>query len=222
MSPKTRTTRCHGDGHPYMSGRVRTCGARTVAVFCFLGILLHLQPAAAHDASGDTLRERALKLYNAEHISSPDARGGYDYPDGAKSWKARQARRLLEKSAAAGDGKSFMPLGLMHEVGAGGPRSYARARKLFGLSDDRKALWHLGMLLLDGKGGPRHLPLARASFKRASDKRDIAARYEYARMVELGLGGPKDVVEARRVYEATLTFCHGDARNRLSMMLMRG
>lgn len=187
-----------------------------------LAALLSMHPAAAQNGANTSLRQQALALYPAEEISSPDAAGRYQRPKGAASLPARQARRLLTQAAGAGDKAADLPLGLMLEVGAGGPQDFAGARRVYARSDDRVALWHLGLLLIDGKGGPRDLPRARLVFKRAADAGLIDASYEYARMVELGLGGPRNAPEARKIYESTLEWCHGDIADRLSMMLMRG
>ncbi len=206
-----------------MSGLSRRSGLRIfgAAMAVIIAVSAGL-PARADDGSDNPLRKQALELYPADDISTPDAAGNYEIPKGAASPQARQARRLLEQAAAAGDDESHKLLGFMLEVGAGGPRDYAAARKQYAQSDDRIALWHLGLMLIDGKGGTRDLPRARALFKQAADKGLVDARYEYARMAELGLGGPKYPAQARRNYEDTLEWYHGDVANRYSMLLERG
>ena len=198
-----------------------------------VGLALLLATLAPHpaDAQGakrapatiaQNLRAIALKLYPVDEIIAADRTGDYALPAGAASASAHWARYLLQAAAATGDRTAHELLGMMFESGAGGARDYVAARQHYRLSSNRVALWHLGLLVASGKGGPIDLPAARADFKCAADLGLIDAAYEYAHMVELGLGGERNEAEARRIYESTLEYCHGDIANRLAVMLMRG
>jgi TPR repeat protein len=168
------------------------------------------------------LQKIALTLYPADEIIGNDRSGDYRLPEGPPLASAVGARVLLQLAALSGDPTDHELVGIMIESGAGGPRDYAAARAHYRLSGNRAALWRLGLLVYSGKGGPADLPAARAIFRRSADLGLIDSKYEYARMLELGEGGERNEAEARRIYESTLEYCHGDIANRLAMMLMRG
>ena len=168
------------------------------------------------------LQKIALRLYPADEIIGDDRSGDYGLPEGPPLASAVGARVLLQLAALSGDPTDHELVGIMIESGAGGPRDYAAARAHYRLSGNRTALWRLGLLVYAGKGGPADLPAARALFKRSAGLGLINSAYEYARMLELGEGGERNEAEARRLYETTLQYCHGDIANRLAMMLMRG
>lgn len=202
---------------------------RRARVAGLAGLLAFATPplALAQDESAPEPRadlvEKARERFPVDDIAGPDGEGRYRLPKPGASDDARDARRLLEQAAAAGNAEAHRLLGEMVEAGAGGPQDFAAARRHYALAGgDRATLWRHGRLLLDGKGGAADLPLARTLFRQSSDAGQIDATYEVARMVELGLGGPRDEKAARALYEGMSEWCHGDMADRYSIMLMRG
>jgi TPR repeat protein len=112
--------------------------------------------------------------------------------------KPAEAAQLLQPLAESGDMLAQYNLGVILEDvdPALAARWYARAAQ----AGQAQAAFNLGHLYLAGRGAPRDLPAAREAFQRGAELGLPAARYNYAQLLEQGVGGDANSTEAERQY----------------------
>lgn len=139
----------------------------------------------------------------------------------------KQALFWLSKAADLGEAHAEYTLGVLYSEGYGVPKDLALARKWLSLAAgwnlpeakdalvkldqsasataDPKTFLATGKAHLNGAGGTAKNPaLAREWFQRAAAQNDPDAQYELALLFKGGIGGARDLVQARALLQAAL------------------
>lgn len=138
-----------------------------------------------------------------------DAQAAYDAGHYA------EARRLWEEGAAAGDPASQLGLGLLCDLGQGGPRDPACALRWYraaaeaGLPD---AEFNTGVLLDAGDGVPRNATQAALWYGRAAAHGNHRAQYDLGLLYASGDGVPRNLDQAEAWFTAAQALPAASAR----------
>src|SRR4051812_13329580 len=111
-----------------------------------------------------------------------------------------QARKLLERAAAAGNPRGVTNLAALSGGAASDP---ARARDLLAKSTETnaEAQYQLGLMMAEGTGGTKDEAGARSLFEKAAAQNHPGALERMGAFAESGRGGPKDSTAAKGYYE---------------------
>jgi TPR repeat protein len=129
------------------------------------------------------------------------------------------ALSLLQKAAARDDMRALFRLGYMNQQGIGVPVNNAKARELYEqavAAGSGGAADNLGTMIEDGTGGsPPDFDLARQWYEKGAALDSRSAAYDFARMLQFGRGGPKDLPKAYTFYQKAASQGYGLAMRRL-------
>jgi TPR repeat protein len=153
------------------------------------------QLAAEH---GDAAAQRAVGVAGMEAANENEAND-----PAAAAAAAREAIEWLERAAAQGDADALNDLAIVHEDGhaiAAIPRDAEKARGLYSRAAERghpRARNNLGFVYMASEAYAD----AAVHFRIAANEGDADAMNNLGNLVENGLGVPKDLREARWMYE---------------------
>ncbi|TGB63627.1 tetratricopeptide repeat protein [Escherichia sp. E4736] len=111
--------------------------------------------------------------------------------------------KWLTKSAASGNPRAKLDLGILYLNGYGVPFDYAKALSLFEQADqagEMKAARYLGIIYERGLGVPQDYNKAAKYYKKGDKNNDIMAQYRLAKLYEQGYGVKRDYQKAINLY----------------------
>jgi TPR repeat protein len=128
-----------------------------------------------------------------------------------------QARKLLERAAAAGN-----PRGVSNLAALGGdaPSDPAQTRSLLAKAGETnaEAQYQLGLMIADGVGGPQDDVTARALFQKAAAQNHPGALERMGVFAQEGRGGEKDATAATAYFEKAAALGNEDAKAALKRL----
>ena len=129
-----------------------------------------------------------------------------------------QARKLLERSAEAGNPRAIAALAA--SSGGGTPSDPAKARALLtrGADSNAEAQFQLGLMLANGVGGPQDDVAARASFEKAAAQNHPGALEWMGSFSRSGRGGAQDSNAAKAYYEKAAALGNENAKDVLKQL----
>ncbi len=133
------------------------------------------------------------------------------------------ARTYFESALDMGETGMIALLASMWLSGEGGPASVTRGMALlqFGVQqNDPKSLHLLGLVYNDGIYVPANPELARNLIRRAADLGIVNAMLDYGQMLELGLGGNVDLLQAVDQYRGAVDQGNLEAAMRASAIIL--
>src|SRR5262249_55493454 len=119
-------------------------------------------------------------------------------------------RKAIDKGSTA----AMVELGVMLGTGTGVPKDDAQARKLFERAAEAGNPRGVTNLAAISGGTPADPGRSRAMLSRAAEKNSPEAQYQLGLMYEDGVGGPKDEVAARALFEKAAAQNHPGALER--------
>lgn len=157
---------------------------------------------AADKGSTSAMAELGARLATGSGVAKDDA----------------QARKLLERSAEAGNPRAIAALAA--SSGGGTPSDPAKARALLmkGADTNSEAQFQLGLMLANGVGGPQDDAGARASFEKAAAQNHPGALEWMGSFARSGRGGPQDSNAAKSYYERSAALGNENAKDVLKQL----
>ncbi|EFD0970596.1 tetratricopeptide repeat protein [Escherichia coli] len=114
-----------------------------------------------------------------------------------------QAFEWLTKSAASGNSRAKLGLGILYLNGYGEPFDYTKALAFFKQADalgEMKAARYLGIIYERGLGVTQDYKKAAEYYKKGDKNNDITAQYRLAKLYEQGNGVKRDYQQAINLY----------------------
>jgi TPR repeat protein len=155
-------------------------------------------------ASGSS--RRALYQLGRAHAANRQV------PEAIAAWR---------KAADKGSTSAMVELGVMYGTGAGVARDEAQARKLFERAAQAGNPRGISNLAALGGGAPADPAQARSLLAKAGET-NAEAQYQLGLMIADGVGGPRDDVTARALFEKAAAQGHPGALERMGAFTQQG
>jgi TPR repeat protein len=139
----------------------------------------------------------------------------------AANHQASEAIAAWRKAADKGSTSAMVELGVLYGTGAGAAKDEAQARKLFeraAAAGNPRGISNLAAL---GGGAPADPVQARSLLAKAGET-NPEAQYQLGVMIADGVGGPKDDVTARALFEKAAAQNHPGALERMGAFALEG
>jgi TPR repeat protein len=139
----------------------------------------------------------------------------------AANHQTPEAIGAWRKAADKGSTSAMVELGVLYGTGAGVPQDEAQARKLFeraAAAGNPRGISNLAAL---GGGAPADPVQARSLLAKAGET-NPEAQYQLGMMIADGVGGPKDDVTARALFEKAAAQNHPAALERMGAFALEG
>jgi TPR repeat protein len=157
---------------------------------------------AADKGSTSAMAELGARLATGSGVAKDDA----------------AARKLLERSAEAGNPRAIAALAA--SSGGGAPSDPAKARALLmkGADTNSEAQFQLGLMLANGVGGPQDSNAAKSYYERAAAQNHPGALEWMGSFSRSGRGGPQDSNAAKSYYERSAALGNENAKDVLKQL----